>query len=181
MSVSATAQPPEAPADGVIDPRAFRDAVGRFATGVTIVTVRGIDGRPVGLTANSFTSVSLDPPLVLWSLAKKSANRENYLRASGFAIHVLGRDHLWLAQRFASAAGERFSGLDFQSGHAGAPLLEHFSARLDCRTFNRIDAGDHDVFIGRVIAMELLNEAEYPLVFHRGEFVALDRSDIASS
>ena len=157
-----------------MDSRAFRDAVGLFATGVTIVTAFGTDGRPVGLTANSFSSVSLDPPLVLWSLAKKSANRLNFLRASGFAIHVLGRDQLLLAQRFASPAGERFAGLEFDVGANGAPLLRQYSARLECRTFSTIDAGDHDIFIGRVIAMDMQGDTRDPLIFHQGQFVALD-------
>ena len=128
----------------------------------------------MGLTANSFASVSLDPPLVLWSLAKKSANRGNFLQAPGFAIHVLGRDQLSLAQRFASPTGERFSGLEFDVGPTGAPLLSQYSARLECRTFSMVDAGDHDIFIGRVIGMNVQSETKEPLIFHQGQFVALD-------
>lgn len=163
-----------APAEAEIEPRRFRDAVGAYPTGVAIVTVSGLDGRPIGLTVNSFASVSLDPPLVLWSLATKSANRSNFLRASGFAIHILGSDQLLLAKRFASPAAERFTGLDFEVGSTGAPLLRQYAARLECSTFSTIEAGDHDIFVGRVIGIDMRSERQDPLTFHRGRFAALD-------
>ncbi|MFT4095985.1 MAG: flavin reductase family protein [Rhodoblastus sp.] len=157
-----------------IDPRAFRNAVGLFATGVAIVTTRGLQGQAIGLTVNSFASVSLDPPLVLWSLARSSANRPHFLAAPGFAVHVLAQVHVLLAKRFASPVNERFHGLDVSAGGTGAPLLNDCAVRLECWRHDTVEAGDHDIFIGRVVHIATPDNSPTPLVFHRGAFVDFD-------
>ncbi len=146
--------------------RALRDALGRFATGVTVVTARGPEG-PVGITANSFASVSLDPPLVLWSPAKSSSRFPIYAAAEHFAIHVLGADHRDLAAHFVRS-GFDFSGLESAEGPGGVPLLDQCLARFACRRVAAHDAGDHVIVVGAVI------EAAYrdgePLVFNQGAY-----------
>ncbi len=156
-----------------IDPRALRDAAGCFATGVTIVTTLGEAGEPVGLTANSFSSVSLDPPLVLWSLAKTSRAAAAFTAADHFAIHVLADDQQELAQRFASAVPDRFAGLEQGTGAGGVPVLLGCGVRLECRTWNVIDGGDHHVFIGEVLAIDAPDEPRGSLVFLKGRFHTL--------
>ena len=156
-----------------IDPRALRDAAGSFATGVTIVTTRDDEGAPVGLTANSYSSVSLDPPLVLWSLAKKSRAAAAFLSASHFAIHVLGDNQQELAMRFASATPDRFSGLEHAEGMGRVPVLTECRVRLECSTWDIVDGGDHHIFIGRVVAIRTPAEARGSLVFLKGQFHSL--------
>lgn len=151
--------------------RALRDAMGRFATGVTIVTARSVDG-PVGITANSFTSVSLDPPLVLWSPAKRSARCEAFCDAPEFAIHVLAADQAALAMQFAR------SGTDFDPAHwkiddDGLPLLSHYAARFVCRPFAQHDAGDHRLIIGEV-TRACAGGIGAPLVFSGGRYGTFD-------
>ena len=153
-----------------IDPRALRDAAGCFATGVTIVTSRDQGGAPVGLTAISFSSVSLDPPLVLWSLAKTSRAAAAFTAASHFAIHVLGGGQQDLAQRFASAVPDRFAGLGQSEGAGGVPVLPGCAVRLECGTWQVIDGGDHHVFIGQVLAIDAPDEPRGSLVFLKGRF-----------
>ena len=146
--------------------RAFRGALGRFATGVTIVTTRH-DDAPVGITANSFASVSLDPPLVLWSPAKASRRYPVFARAERFAIHVLADRQGDMARRFV-AEGNPFEALDWVEGTDGVPLIEGCLARFDCRTEAVHDAGDHSIVIGRVEGAKL-GEGE-PLVFAHGRY-----------
>jgi hypothetical protein len=105
------------------DKRNYRKALGQFATGVTVITTRAIDERSVGLTANSFSSVSLDPPLVLWSLSRQSSSLADFIGASHFAIHVLAADQHYLSRRFSTSHPDRFSGVDYAQGTAGIPLL----------------------------------------------------------
>jgi 3-hydroxy-9,10-secoandrosta-1,3,5(10)-triene-9,17-dione monooxygenase reductase component len=151
-----------------IDPLVFRQALGQFATGVTIVTTRAPDGTPVGLTANSFTSLSLDPPLVLWSLARSARSREVFESSEHFAIHVLGADQLELSMRFASRSDTKFAGLMMAEGHGGVPLLANCAARFQCRKTEAIDGGDHRIYIGEVL--ELDHCACEPLLFHAGQY-----------
>jgi flavin reductase (DIM6/NTAB) family NADH-FMN oxidoreductase RutF len=155
--------------DTVLDPtdaRALRDAFGRFATGVTLVTTPGPEG-PVGFVANSFASVSLDPPLVLWSPARASSRFAIFAGATHFAIHVLEagqRD--WLA-RFARG-GAGFSGLDHSVTTEGLPTLTGALARFDCATHAVHDGGDHAIMVGRVLRVTV--RAGEPLVFSQGRY-----------
>lgn len=148
--------------------RRFRSALGVFATGVTIVTTRDAEGRDVGLTANSFNSVSLDPPMVLWSLAKSSRSLPAFVAASHFAVHVLAANQEELSLRFARRGAEKFSGLDVERSAGQVPLLKGCSARFVCRTAFRHEAGDHMIFVGEVEAFDHSDLAE--LLFHRGRY-----------
>ncbi|MQY51377.1 flavin reductase family protein [Rhodocyclus tenuis] len=154
------------------DSRAFRHALGRFTTGVTIVTARGADGQPIGLTVNSFNSVSLDPPLVVWSLSANSPRLADFVAASHFAVNVLAVDQQALSDRFAGRDPERFAGLEPRQGLGGAPLFDGCCAWFECANEIRHEGGDHLVFIGRVERFAT-GDAHVPLVFHAGRYRAL--------
>ena len=121
-----------------------------FATGVTIVTTRAADGRPIGLTANSFNSVSLEPPLVLWSLSQAAASLAAFRAGSHYAINVLAADQKALAERFAAKGADRWSGVDSVPGAGGAPLIAGSAATFECFNRSRYDEGDHVIFVGEV-------------------------------
>jgi flavin reductase (DIM6/NTAB) family NADH-FMN oxidoreductase RutF len=152
--------------------REFRDALGRFATGVTVVTTAGPQG-PVGITANSFASVSLDPPIVLWSIARDSSRFPAFAGCERFAVHVLGADQIELSRRFASSTARGFEGLDFERGEDGVPLLAGCLSRFECARLAAHDGGDHLIVVARVTAAAL-REGE-PLVFSRGGYGRFDR------
>jgi len=130
--------------------QALRTALGRFTTGVTIVTARAPCGGHVGLTANSFSALSLDPPLVLWSLRLASAQLDAFAHASHFAVNVLTAAQRSLGDRFARPGEDRFAGLDWQPGRGGAPVLDNVLASFECRTARTLELGDHMLFIGEV-------------------------------
>ena len=142
-----------------------------FATGVTIVTARSPDGELVGLTANSFNSVSIDPPLVLWSLSQRSASMDIFRAGTHYAINVLAAHQQDLAQRFAAPGGERWQGTAWQPGVAGAPLIEGAVAHFECFNKSRYDEGDHVIFVGQVEQVRHQPGAA-PLLFHGGRFYA---------
>lgn len=137
-----------------VTPEAYRRACSRFATGITVVTVVDAEGRPHGVTMNSFSSVSLDPPLVLVSLDLKSALLGHFLTCKGFAINVLRDDHEHLSRRFASTAADRFEGVAWHPGESGYPLLEGMIAHFECRRAQHFEVGDHTVLIGEVLRVE---------------------------
>jgi flavin reductase (DIM6/NTAB) family NADH-FMN oxidoreductase RutF len=149
----------------------LRAALAQFATGVAVVTTRGLDGRSVGLTINSFSSVSLEPPLVLWSLSKRSASLADFAAARSFAVHVLGAGQERLARRFAAPCADRFAGLARSIGPDGVPLLEDGVARFFCTPHDRHEAGDHVIFIARVERFERWGGA--PLIFHGARFCGI--------
>lgn len=151
-----------------IDPRELRAALGRFATGVAVVTTRTSDGRPVGLTVNSIAAVSLEPPLVAWSLAKGSGSLDAFLTAPWFAINILALDQEAVSRRFASVAPDRFAGLAWTPGLGGAPLLEGCLARLECRMAHRMEAGDHWLLLGAPERLAYVTAA--PLVFFASRY-----------
>jgi len=132
------------------DTRMLRQALGRFATGVTVVTTRTSAGKLEGLTANSFSSVSLDPPLILWSLRRAAPSFSGFIEASWFAINVLGTHQTSLSRHFATASPDKFADLSWTEGLGGCPLLPDCLARFECRTETIVEAGDHNIFIGRV-------------------------------
>lgn len=148
------------------DPRLLRDALGRFATGVTVVTCLD-GGQPVGITANSFASVSLDPALVLWSIARSSSRFAAFSKAENFAIHILGADERDLAARF-TRGGAGFEGLALTTGTGGTPLIGGTLARFDCALDRALDGGDHVILLGRVLSASY--RAGAPLVFSQGHF-----------
>jgi len=147
----------------------FRAALGMFATGVTIVTARSSTGELVGLTANSFNSVSMAPPLVLWSLARSATSMHAFSTGSHYAINILGADQQALALRFASRDADRFAGVDFVDGVAGAPLLAGAAATFECFNRSRYEEGDHVIFVGEVERCAQRTGAS-PLLFHGGKF-----------
>lgn len=152
----------------VIDARAYRDALGCFATGVTVVTACGPDGRRVGLTASSFNSVSLDPPLVLWSLDKSATSLPVFKAASHYAVNVLAADQTGLSQHFARTLDDKFNGVPYRDGVAGAPLLQGCVAWFECRNAMTYEGGDHLIFVGEV---ERFDRDDRPaLLFHGGRY-----------
>lgn len=155
------------------DSEAFRRALGSFPTGVTVVTARAPSGEIVGVTANSFNSVSLDPPLVLWSLDKEARSLAAFRTAGFFAVNVLGAGQFDLSKRFAHRQGDKFAGVEVDAGAGGCPLLEGCVARFQCRTEQMIDGGDHVIFVGRVLEFD--HDTDAPaLAFYRGRYCRLE-------
>ncbi len=153
------------------DQRYFRSALGRFATGVTIVTTETADGRPWGLTVSSFNSVSLSPPMVLWSLSKEASALPHFLAAPRYVIHVLSASQLHLAKRFAKGTQEeRFNGLKLKRSPNGALMLADpdTAAWFECFNHAQHPAGDHTIFVGQVERCE--RRYSQPLVYHAGDF-----------
>jgi flavin reductase (DIM6/NTAB) family NADH-FMN oxidoreductase RutF len=144
-------------------PEEFRRACARYATGVTVATVEGIEGTPEGLTVNSFTSVSLEPPLVLVCIEKASNAHPHFMAARGFAVNVLAEDQIDLSRHFATFTGDRFEALEWRAGLHGAPILDGILASLECATRSRFDAGDHTIFVGQV--ERTATHAGTPLVY----------------
>ncbi len=155
-------------APGVLDTRAFRDALGSFVTGVTIITTSDAAGRPAGFTANSFNSVSLDPPMVLFSLARDSISLEAFRQARWWAVHVLTADQQALSSRFARRDANKFAGIATTPGPGGIPLLEDCAARFICRAAFEYEGGDHAIFLGEVREFDQADHK--PLIYHRGRY-----------
>jgi flavin reductase (DIM6/NTAB) family NADH-FMN oxidoreductase RutF len=159
-----------------IDPRLFRQLLGCFPTGVAVITTRTPDGKPAGLTCNSFSSVSLEPPLVLFSLRKQSRLVEAFRQADGFAINILTQRQDALSNRFASSRIEdKFEGVDWHAGRMGLPVIEESLASFECSVFACHEAGDHYVFIGQVQHMDS-GPADHALVFYKGAYMQLAES-----
>lgn len=154
-----------------IDPLALRDVLGQFATGVTIITTLGDNGAPVGLAANSFSSVSLDPPLILWSLALKAPSLSAFRTHPSFAINILCDQSKDLALNFSRPSDDKFAGVDWQPGLNGVPVLQQASAVLECETVDRIPAGDHEIYLGRVCRIS--KDEKTPLLFYKGQFARI--------
>lgn len=146
----------------------FRNALGSFATGVTIATTKDEDGNPVGVTASSFNSVSLDPPMVLWSLAKSSLSRKAFCESGHFAVHVLGASQEDLSNRFARSGEDKFDGVEWQEGQLGSPVFNQHAALFQCKTRHQYEGGDHVILVGEVVQFEAREEA--PLLFHAGSY-----------
>ena len=154
------------------DPAAFRRALGRFATGVTIVTTVDERGQRYGVTANSYNSVSLDPPLVLWSLAKSSRSLAAFQSCKAFAIHVLSAHQQGLAMTFAGRGEQdKLAGLNMRAGHGGVPLFGDCAAHFECESEASFDGGDHVIMLGRVVNFERCDSE--PLLFHDGCFARI--------
>lgn len=153
-----------------VSPDDFRAALSRWASGVTVVTAAG----PVGMTVSAFSSLSLDPPLVLVSLARSAATHDPVLAADGFAVHILEDDQAEMSTRFASPV-DRFDGLGFEVGPFGAPLLHGGVARLVCERHATADGGDHTILIGRVVQVDV--RAGEPLLYYRGAYRGLAAPD----
>jgi len=155
-----------------IDSRALRETLGLFVTGVTIITTQGLDQEKIGITANSFNSVSLEPPLVLWSVGQSSRSLRYFEQAQHFAVHILRDDQADLSMRFASSGSDKFKGLKTETGLGGAPLLPDCAARLECSLYGRHPAGDHTIFVAQIDRMQS-DAAARPLVYHGGLYAEL--------
>jgi flavin reductase (DIM6/NTAB) family NADH-FMN oxidoreductase RutF len=148
--------------------REFRDAMAQFATGVAVICAPGPPNRFVGFTANSFNSLSLEPPLVIWSLNRGATSLAAFENADHYAINVLAHDQVELARRFSRPHTDRFEGVEFRLGDAGAPLIAGCVAWFECRHHARHRAGDHVLFIGEVVTCGRRNDAG--LLFHHHRF-----------
>jgi flavin reductase (DIM6/NTAB) family NADH-FMN oxidoreductase RutF len=154
------------------DSRAFRDALGHFATGVAVVTAPGPEGAAMGLTINSFASVSLDPPLILWSLDKASDRFTALMQASHFAVNMLAGDARDLAQRLARKGQSGLGDEAVRMSPRGVPLLGCAIAHFECSVEHRYEGGDHIIFVGRVLAFDHTSHGD-PLIYYRGRYRAL--------
>ena len=154
------------------DAREFRNALGCFATGITVVTSKGASGEPLGVTVNSFSSVSLDPPLVLFSLAHVGGHCQEFLSSGKFAVNILTPDQRHLSDRFSMNRDNRFEGIDHLVGENGSPVFESSLAVFECETHAVHEAGDHAVFISKVTNV-IMADKEEALLFHKGQYHTL--------
>jgi flavin reductase (DIM6/NTAB) family NADH-FMN oxidoreductase RutF len=164
MSISSPCNPSQH-----VDARHFRNALSQFATGVTVITTRLTDGSFLGLTASSFNSVSLNPPLVLWSLAQGASSLPVFTGNSHYVINVLAADQAALAERFSRRVENRFDGVDFSLSRTGLPILAGAAAWFECHNRSRYPEGDHVIFVGEVECCDM--QPQPALVFHGGRFV----------
>lgn len=155
------------------DCRAFRDTLGSFATGVTVVTALAPNGERIGLTISSFNSVSLDPPLILWSLSRQSPNIDAFRSASRYVVNVLSVGQEDISNRFAARGDDRFAGVAVREGLGGVPMIEGCCAYFECANDYRYPGGDHTIFVGRVERFTQ-GEEQLPLVFHGGRYRQLE-------
>ena len=155
--------------DPQIDLAEFRRALSCFATGVAVVTTRDACGARVGMTISSFNSVSLDPPLVLWSIANDAYSFDTFMHVDYFAVNVLTMDQQDLSARFATQGIDKFAGLACREGLHGMPILPEYAACFECRTEHRYQGGDHTIVVGRVLRLE--DRESDPLIFYRGRFL----------
>jgi flavin reductase (DIM6/NTAB) family NADH-FMN oxidoreductase RutF len=151
------------------DARTFRNALGSFATGVTVVTSIGPDGEPLGFTANSFNSVSLDPPLVLFSLDRGAYSLKAFEAAGLFAINVLSEEQESLSSAFARGRANKWDGVRYEAWETGCPILLDALANFECKTTSMHDGGDHVIFVGRVLRLHVVNHGR-PLLYYRGAY-----------
>jgi len=159
-----------------VETREFRDALGCFATGLTVVTTTDGEGRPVGFTANSFNAVSLNPPLVLFSLDRSARCLADFVASAHFAVNVLREDQRRLSDQFASSTGDRWAGVDYVAGRSGCPILPDAIANFDCRVHRTYDGGDHLIFVGEVLQLACDFSAR-PLLYCRGTYRGLAEAE----
>jgi flavin reductase (DIM6/NTAB) family NADH-FMN oxidoreductase RutF len=171
MSTKLETEQPAPPALQPADSEVYRRVCGRFATGITVVSVLDTGGRPHGITINSFASLSLDPPLVMVSISLSNSALEHFLQSTHFTVNVLAHDQEHHSRRFAKHAGDRFQGVDWQGAESGAPLLEGALAHLECAKMRWFEAGDHAVLIGQVVRAGCREGR--PLLFFQSAYAAL--------
>lgn len=150
----------------------FRRALGQFPTGVTVITALADSGEPVGMTASSFNTVSLDPPLLLWSVDRDGQSASTFIEAKHFAVNVLSESQIELSNRFAATAEDRFAGLPWRKGVGGSPLLESCAAVFECKTWNVYEGGDHMIIVGEVLNYEY-DALSSPLAFSQGNYAQI--------
>lgn len=157
-----------------VDPQRLRRALGSFVTGVTVVTTRNGGGEPIGLTVNSFNAVSLEPPLVLWSLSLRAASFDSFVQSSHFAVNVLAANQAAISETFARTGNDKFANVAWKNGIEQMPLLEDTAASFVCRNTNRYPGGDHLIFVGEVIALK--QHRRTPLAYAHGSYIQLPGS-----
>ena len=155
--------------DNSVDLQEFKRALSCFATGVAVVTTLDAGGNKVGMTISSFNSVSLDPPLVLWSIANDAYSYSVFTDAKYFAVNVLSMHQDHLSSRFAQKGEDKFQGLDCRIGINGVPVLPDYAACFECSTENIFDGGDHKIIVGRVLKLD--DRESDPLIFYRGRYL----------
>jgi flavin reductase (DIM6/NTAB) family NADH-FMN oxidoreductase RutF len=158
-----------------LDPDAFRSIMGRFASGITVVTTRDTDGRDHGLTVSAFCSLSLSPPLVLVSIDKEASMHPALIANSHFAVNILADKQEAVARRFATPETDRFEGIGFSRGSTGAPLLDDVLAYVECRISTTLEGGDHTIFIGEIEFGDAPARNSGPLLYYRGGYAQLSR------
>jgi flavin reductase (DIM6/NTAB) family NADH-FMN oxidoreductase RutF len=154
-----------------LDARAFRRALGQFATGVAVITAQAADASAIGLTMSSFNSVSVDPPLILFSIDRKAFSLTAMTKAEGYAVNILGRDQEHLSDKFARALGDKWAAVEHTLGYT-APLIAGALAHFECVPYAQYDGGDHVIFVGRVVRFSA-HPAKEPLIFFRGAYRSL--------
>jgi flavin reductase (DIM6/NTAB) family NADH-FMN oxidoreductase RutF len=162
-----------------LDVAEFRKALGAFVTGVTVVTTKSRNGAPRGVTANSFTSVSLNPPLILVCLARTAKSHQVFTEAEEFAVSILSKEQQAISSRFASSNPDKFVDVDWHTSVTGSPIIRHSSAWMDCVKHDMVDAGDHTILIGRV--MDFGHRPSIPLGYCRGQYISLDAPHLTPS
>jgi flavin reductase (DIM6/NTAB) family NADH-FMN oxidoreductase RutF len=162
-----------------VDRLEFRKAMGCYATGVTVITGMSAAGKPVGMTVNSFNSVSLDPPLVLFSLDRKATHFADFMAASCFAVNVLAETQQALSRTFSTQGIDRWEGVKFERWETGSPILPDTLAAFDCVTEARHDGGDHIILIGRVLKLGYAGDGT-PLLYYRGKYDKLTQPEQVS-
>ena len=155
--------------DSEFDPQEFRRALSCFATGVAVATAIDANGERVGMTVSSFNSVSLDPPLVLWSIANNSRSHDVFTTAEHFGVNVLAMHQKDISAQFSQKGGDKFAGLECREGIGRVPILPEFAACFECRTEHVYEGGDHKIIVGRVLQFE--DRETDPLIFYRGRFL----------
>lgn len=154
------------------DKKGFRKALGQFPTGVTIVTTLSDTGEPIGMTASSFNSVSMDPPLILWSIDHKAHSLEIFENCKHFAVNILSDQQQDLSNLFASTGADKFEGTEYTQGAGNAPLLPNCIAQLECRMWKTYEGGDHTIIIGEVLEYHH-DDTQGALVFHQGNYAEI--------
>jgi flavin reductase (DIM6/NTAB) family NADH-FMN oxidoreductase RutF len=157
----------------MLDPKELRRLMGQFATGVTVITTKGADGTPYGLTANAFTSLSLDPPLCLVCVDRKAESFAHFYDSKVFTVNILTTEQEELSNRFAKSGGDKFTDIETVPGHHGAPLIAGALATLECRITDTLEGGDHVIHVGR-IERHAINGGE-PLLFFQGKYRRMEQ------
>jgi flavin reductase (DIM6/NTAB) family NADH-FMN oxidoreductase RutF len=152
----------------MLDPKELRRLMGQFATGVTVITTKGADGTPYGLTANAFTSLSLDPPLCLVCVDRKAESFAHFYDSKVFTVNILTTAQEELSNRFAKSGGDKFSGIETVPGHHGAPLIAGALATIECRITDTLEGGDHVIHVGRIERYAV--DGGEPLLFFQGKY-----------
>ena len=158
--------------NGNFDQQEFRKTLGQFATGVTIVTTRDTQGDPIGITCSSFNSLSMDPPMILWSLAKSAYSLPAFKQARHFNVHVLSSDQDQISNNFSKKGSDKFKNIKYQNGLSDTPVLQDYAALFECETAHHYDGGDHVIIVGKVVAFQ--RNRKNPLLFHGGNYAGID-------